>query len=424
MAHYQQDFFPADMISAELPAINRQAGLAHLEKFVPLAGSSYTKGRNFDRGRDNHSAVSRLSAHLRRRSITEEEVLGAVLKHHSFSASEKFILEIFWRGYFKGWLANRPSVWNEFVQYHHANAGKAGTDTESYRRAISGETGISCFDSWVDELKTSYYLHNHARMWFASIWIFTLGLDWQAGAAFFARYLRDFCPASNTLGWRWVAGLHTQGKHYLATAENIARCTDNRSNPVGQLDETAMPLSGAPHPPAYFSNPETPVVSSPYLLLATAEDCHLESLALACPPAAVISLPAAMGDSSWIEGVPAMRCAETLAFDKDAISESAGRASAYFDCPHYDLADSPHSAALADSLAGYAEQYRTDRIVTAYPGVGFWQTHLDSLSGQLPTGQIDVVMRAYDRLTIGAAKKGFFPFKAHIPDWLRQLLDA
>ena len=174
------------MISAELPAINRQAGLAHLEKFVPLAGSSYTKGRNFDRGRDNHSAVSRLSAHLRRRSITEEEVLGAVLKHHSFSASEKFILEIFWRGYFKGWLANRPSVWNEFVQYHHANAGKAGTDTESYRRAISGKTGISCFDSWVDELKTSYYLHNHARMWFASIWIFTLGLDWQSGAAFFA----------------------------------------------------------------------------------------------------------------------------------------------------------------------------------------------------------------------------------------------
>ena len=107
-----------------------------------------------------------------------------MLKHHSFSASEKFILEIFWRGYFKGWLANRPSVWNEFVQYHHANAGKAGTDTESYRRAISGETGISCFDSWVDELKTSYYLHNHARMWFASIWIFTLGLDWQSGAAF------------------------------------------------------------------------------------------------------------------------------------------------------------------------------------------------------------------------------------------------
>ena len=71
------------------------------------------------------------------------------------------------------------------------------------------------------ELKETGYLHNHARMWFASIWIFTLKLPWQLGADFFLKHLLDGDAASNTLSWRWVAGLQTKGKHYLATTWNI-----------------------------------------------------------------------------------------------------------------------------------------------------------------------------------------------------------
>ena len=52
-------------------------------------------------------------------------------------------------------------------------------------------------------------------MWFASIWIFTLELPWQLGAEFFMQHLYDGDAASNTLGWRWVAGVQTQGKHYF-----------------------------------------------------------------------------------------------------------------------------------------------------------------------------------------------------------------
>jgi deoxyribodipyrimidine photo-lyase len=66
----------------------------------------------------------------------------------------------------------------------------------------------------VQELVETGYLHNHARMWFASIWIFTLRLPWELGADFFLRHLLDGDAASNTLSWRWVAGLHTKGKHY------------------------------------------------------------------------------------------------------------------------------------------------------------------------------------------------------------------
>jgi deoxyribodipyrimidine photo-lyase len=86
-------------------------------------------------------------------------------------------------------------------------------------RAVNGQTGLTCFESWVTELVETGYLHNHARMWFASIWILTLGLPWRLGAVFLYRHLLDGDAASNTLGWRWVAGLQTRGKPYPADAK-------------------------------------------------------------------------------------------------------------------------------------------------------------------------------------------------------------
>ena len=100
-----------------------------------------------------------------------------------------------------------------------------------YRAAIDGETGIECFDAWSAELCETGYLHNHARMWFASIWIFTLKLPWRLGADFFYRHLLDGDAASNTLSWRWVAGLHTRGKPYAARADNIATYSGGRFTP-------------------------------------------------------------------------------------------------------------------------------------------------------------------------------------------------
>jgi len=77
-------------------------------------------------------------------------------------------------------------------------------------------------------------------MWFASIWIFTLNLPWQLGAEFFMKHLFDGDAASNTLGWRWVAGIQTQGKNYLATEWNIKKFTNNRFQNV-KINEGATP---------------------------------------------------------------------------------------------------------------------------------------------------------------------------------------
>ena len=93
---------------------------------------------------------------------------------------------------------------------------------------MDGKTGIDCFDTWIEELRENNYLHNHSRMWFASIWIFTLGLPWQLGARLFMKHLLDGDASSNTLSWRWVAGMHTNKKPYLASKENIDKYTVNR----------------------------------------------------------------------------------------------------------------------------------------------------------------------------------------------------
>ena len=117
----------------------------------------------------------------------------------------------------------RPKVWSDFLE-DLENID----NSKEYKKAISGETNISCFDDWVKELKKNNYLHNHTRMWFASIWIFTLKLPWQKGAEFFLRELYDGDAASNTLSWRWVAGIQTKGKNYIAQNWNISKFTNNK----------------------------------------------------------------------------------------------------------------------------------------------------------------------------------------------------
>ena len=212
----------------------RKAGEAFLKTFTPQMGKHYTNGRNFDRGAGQHRDVSMLSPYVRRRLVLEEDLVNSAVIAHGFEDAEKFIQEVFWRGYFKGWLERRPVIWNLYKDGLMQDLEELNRDRSLRRRveaAEAGQTGLDYFDSWAEELVETGYLHNHARMWFASIWIFSLKLPWRLGADFFFRHLLDGDPASNTLGWRWVAGLHTRGKPYQAQAWNISKFTNNRFNP-------------------------------------------------------------------------------------------------------------------------------------------------------------------------------------------------
>ena len=215
---------------------SRSGALERLNKFLESDIISYNSKRNYDFGVDKRNNVSCLSPYITHRLITEYETVNKVLKKHSFQKVDKFIQEIFWRVYWKGWLEMRPKVWSDFV-------GDLQTIKEDikYNTAINGETEIECFNDWVREIKNFNYLHNHTRMLFASIWIFTLGLPWQKGAEFFMSHLYDGDAASNTLSWRWVAGIQTKGKHYLAQSWNIRKFTNEKYKDV-KLNETALPI--------------------------------------------------------------------------------------------------------------------------------------------------------------------------------------
>ena len=225
---------------------DRTAGLARLADFIPRAGRIYTEQRNFDDGVPDDGArtnVSQLSPWLHAGLLREREVIEAALAAHPFDACEQFVAEVFWRVYFKGYLEHRPSIWRAYCQERdaaHAALAADPTRAEVYARAIEGRTGIAAFDYWARELAATGYLHNHARMWAASIWIFTLKLDWQLGADWFLAHLIDGDAASNTLSWRWVAGLHTQGKTYLepGIAQQMAvEQVSGQRNPVDTLSE-------------------------------------------------------------------------------------------------------------------------------------------------------------------------------------------
>ena len=229
-----------------------------LDNFIENNLSEYSRLRNFDFGPDKRSNISCISPYISHGILNELEVIDKALKKFSFSKNEKFIQEVLWRTYWKGWLELRPNVWTDYIIELKIIREKY-KDNKDYLNAIDGNTNIECFNEWVKELKEFNYLHNHTRMWFASIWIFTLNLPWQLGAEFFMKHLYDGDAASNTLGWRWVAGIQTQGKHYLASEWNIKKFTNNRFNNIN-LNENAPPKVSEKIYKAVlkdFSNPES-----------------------------------------------------------------------------------------------------------------------------------------------------------------------
>ncbi|MDC0653742.1 DNA photolyase [Candidatus Pelagibacter sp.] len=219
---------------------SRAKAIEKLNIFIDQNLLNYSKLRNFDFGSNNRSNISCLSPYITHGVVSELELIKKSLNKFSFSKNEKFIQEVLWRTYWKGWLELRPNVWTDYLG-ELIKIRKEFKDNNNYKNAIEGNTNIECFNEWVKELRKNNYLHNHARMWFASIWIFTLGLPWQLGAEFFMKHLYDGDAAANTLGWRWVAGIQTPGKNYLASEWNINKFTNGRFKNI-KLNENAKPI--------------------------------------------------------------------------------------------------------------------------------------------------------------------------------------
>jgi deoxyribodipyrimidine photo-lyase len=378
----------------------RAAALAHLTEFLP-AVTRYARDRNFVI--PGHRAVSRLSPAIRHRLVTEDEVAAAVLAQFPLTRVEKFIQEIYWRRYWKAWLSLRPQVWTEFRENLAQLAQHPSFEV--------GNSGNCIIDYFSRELVETGYLHNHARMWFAAWWIHEAHLPWELGAAFFHRHLLDGDPASNTLSWRWVAGLHTRGKTYLARRSNLE--TYLAPNLLEEL------VAGLPA----FENPKPLTLSSTSSAAITAPDLvdfpmqnlgksglwiHEEDLSPENSPLGALKFHkilvtghrAAWDQEDFLE--------TKRDWLRSALADAAQRASKTWNCEAH--VDFPTD--LAASLIGWARANDLSQIVTLRPEIGLLHDEMASLVSEFAAVGIHLALveRPRDLEMRSLATGGFFQF--------------
>jgi deoxyribodipyrimidine photo-lyase len=255
------------------------------------------------------------------------------------------------------------------------------------------------------------YLHNHARMWFASIWVHTLELPWELGADFFMRNLLDGDPASNTLSWRWVCGLHTAGKTYLARADNIVKYTEGRFHPT-RLASYARALGHPDHPkPMPLSVPNAIEPSKPTGILLHDDDFGLSHLLDAAPKNihAAAYMPSLAGVSPWHVSDTVQSFVDGLR--KECLTRYADRLPSITD------------TGTVDEVIAWAKRADVEQIIVPTPTVGPMRANLDKITAQLSAAGIQTceIRAPYDTLCWPKATHGFFRFKENIPKFIETL---
>ena len=382
---------------------SRAAALAKLERFIPIA-EHYARDRNHVI--PGHPSVSRLSPAIRHRLITEEEVVSAVLRVHAFSRVEKFVQEVYWRRYWKSWLSLRPEVWSDFLRDLDAIG-----ENPAVRRIEESQTGNRVIDHFANELVTTGYLHNHARMWFAAWWVHEARLPWQSGAAFFFRHLLDGDPASNTLSWRWVAGLQTPGKTYLARRGNLEKhlapeLRDSLSDGLAAFENPqALEPQACVKPPVTRKEFQADGLSPSMVtgLWIHEEDLALETSLVGQQTFAAIAVTAD-ADGWNRHQFPSTK----RQWISDALRDAATRAELIWKTPTSLETQLPH----ADALLRWAKSLKLQQVVALRPEVGPLHDSLPLLRAVLTKEGIRLALldRPEDLRVRPFATGGFFQF--------------
>ena len=380
---------------------NRNEAESRLQNFTDNLVYKYAMYRNFDYGREEKNIVSGLSPAINRRIICEWEVVKCVLNTYSFDKVEKFVQEICWRTYWKGYLEHYPDIWANYL--NDLKNMKDIKESQTYIDAISGQTGIKCFDHWIKDLVQDGYLHNHTRMWFASIWVHTLRLPWQLGANIFLENLIDGDPASNTLSWRWVTGIHTKGKSYLAYPENIKKYTNGKFYPVNQLATRAKSVDeGVQFLPKRL-NFESKIKSEKNCLLI-----HESDLSFTIPNEC---------DIIFIQNSPLnnlKRSSVVQSFISNALKEIQDKCNKDQKCDVVlvDLEDTK-------MIKRHLNQRGLNSLYTNYPALGAVNDQIEKLKSENII--VEYKYQKWDRSFWPHSSKGFFKLKSKIPKIIKQL---
>jgi deoxyribodipyrimidine photo-lyase len=268
-------------------------------------------------------------------------------------------------------------------------------------------------DQFAGQLLQTGYLHNHARMWWASFWIHAERLPWELGAAHFFEHLIDADPASNTLSWRWVAGLQTPGKTYIVRLSNlekycaedlladrsgVERIADGMVNPCGVeefADLTRVPLSTC--------DVELPSSAGRCGVWLHPDDLapeFVEGALLPVTTVAAFHVPAIYSR---------MKLSELRVRHLTAAIDKAVERYRQLLCVPCECRVVPD---VATGLASWARSHSLDTVVAARPYVGPIADALPQIRELLKASGVTLVLirNASDLRDFPAARSGFFPF--------------
>lgn len=211
-----------------------------LVRMLQVEPVQYAKTRNFVNG-----AVTYLSPYISRGVISTRQVYEAVrAKGYPWHAAEKLVSELAWRDFFQRvWQAKGNLIFSDLRQQ------QPGVRTHQLPVALlEARTGIDAIDKAIEALEATGYMHNHVRMYTASIACNIAGAHWAAPAAWLYYHLLDGDLASNSLSWQWVAAAFS-GKKYYCNQENINKYTGSHQQ-RGYLATTyeMLPPADVPEP--------------------------------------------------------------------------------------------------------------------------------------------------------------------------------
>lgn len=209
-----------------------------LEKIQLVDPVTYSHSRNFITG-----AVTYLSPYISRGVITTRQVLDAVLAAgYEPPKIEKFIQELAWREYWQQIWITRQSGIDEDLKYPQPLATKTGIPAN----ILLHQTGIEAIDKGIEAFYETGYLHNHLRMYVASL-VCNIGrCHWKIPAQWMYYHLLDADWASNALSWQWVCGANSH-KLYYANQENINKyCHTDQHHTFLDIDYDSFPALEIP----------------------------------------------------------------------------------------------------------------------------------------------------------------------------------
>ena len=202
----------------------RGGRIAAERQLEQLNAKHYRHSRSYIDG-----AATRLSPFIRHGVLTLAEVRNTVfrqLRQHRDDGA-KLINELGWRDFWQRvWQNLEDGIWEDREEY------KTGYDSSSYsyclpRDVRDGHTGLACIDAFQEELVTTGWIHNHARMWLAAYVVHWRRVHWRVGARWFLEHLLDGDPSSNNLSWQWIASSFSQ-KPYIFNRQSLERFSSGR----------------------------------------------------------------------------------------------------------------------------------------------------------------------------------------------------